>query len=223
MSIAYPTALRAQSVAPYLCKMPTTQLPYHVKAGESLFREGDDNTSLFEIVDGVFRLNSVTRSGRSYVIGFGFPGDILGYSRDAYYISNCDAVSDAKVICHRAAVLHDCMADPDRRRALLDGALEQVESMQDHCMMLGRNSARDRVAALLSLFGDRMGRHLGRGLEYDLPISRGDIAEYLGLTTETVSRNLTELRKANLIAIENVHRIVLLRPQHLKAMAEGEA
>ncbi len=218
MYIASPARLKAHPVAAVPHSKPPARLPYCLQTGANLFREGDACSGLFEVVSGVFRLSRLTRGGRRYVVSFGFPGDILGYGPDHYHISDCEAVSDARVIRHRPRLLQDNGA----HQALLKGVLRQVESMQDHCMMLARNSARDRVAAFLSLVGDRLGVRQGKYVEFELPMPRADIADYLGLTTETVSRSLTELRNAKLIAIENVHHVILLHPQQLDAMAEGE-
>lgn len=223
MNMMSPARLETQPVKSISRTRPRTPLPYRVAADANLFRERDVCRGLFEVVSGMFRLSRLTRGGHLYVVGFGFPGDILGYGPDDCHISDCDAVSDAKVIRHRPKLLRTSDAEPQKHQALLKGALRRVEAVQEHCMMLGRNRARDRVAAFLSLVGRRVGTQLGQYIEFDLPMPRADIADYLGLTTETVSRSLTELRQADLIAIENVHHIVLLRPQHLDALAEGEA
>ncbi|MEB8386552.1 helix-turn-helix domain-containing protein [Rhodobacteraceae bacterium KMM 6894] len=222
MNMLSPARLKAHPVSIAPSDKKRTLLPYCVQAETNLFRDGDICSGLFEVVSGVFRISRLTRGGRRYVIGFGFPGDILGYGPDRFHISDCDAVSAAKVIRHRADVLYGDSAQLQRHQTLVKGALQQVEAMQDHCMMLGRNTARDRIAAFLSLFGERIGTPLGRYVEFDLLMPRTDIADYLGLSTETVSRCLTELRHDNLIAIENVHHFVLLQPQHLEELAEGD-
>lgn len=213
--------LKAHPVATIPPRKPRVRLPYCVQTDANLFREGDACSGLFEVVSGVFRLSRLTRGGRRYVVGFGFPGDILGYGPELCHISDCDAVTTAKVIRHRPTILQGS-TEPQLQEALLKGALRQVEAMQDHCMMLGRNSARDRVAAFLSLLGDRLGTPLGQYTEFELPMPRADIADYLGLTSETISRSLTELRQAKLIEIRNIHQIILLRPQLLDALAEQE-
>ncbi len=223
MNILSPARLETQPATTISRKRPRTPLPYRVPAEATLFHEGDGCSGLFEVVSGMFRLSRLTRGGRRYVVGFGFPGDILGYGPDDCHISDCDAVSNAKVIRHRPKLLQMGATEPQKHQTLLKGALRQVEIVQEHCMMLGRNRARDRVAAFLSLIGKRVGTQLGQYIEFDLPMPRADIADYLGLTNETVSRSLTELRHAEFIAIENVHHFVLLQPQRLDALAEGEA
>lgn len=222
MQMTSPVRLKVHPVAAIPQIKPRVRLPYCVQQGTNLFREGDACSGLFEVVRGVFRLSRLTRGGRSYIVGFGFPGDILGYGPDRLHISDCDAVSDAQVIRHRSSLLYDAGAHQQQHQMLMKGALQRIESMQTHCMMLGQNSARDRVAAFLSLLGKRLGVPKGQCVEFDLPMLRSDIADFLGLTTETVSRSLTELRNAKLISIENLHHIVLLRPQHLEALVEGD-
>ena len=223
MYLSHPSGLNAQPVATPARNAPRARLASCVHAGTSLFRNGDVCTGLFEIISGTVRLSRVTRGGRRYVTGFGFPGDIVGFGPDGHHTLDCDVLVDAKVIRHRPKGLHGTVTDPNLSQTLLAGALRQVEGMQDHCMILGRTSARDRVAAFLSLLGKRLGTPLGQYVAFDLPMTRADIADYLGLTNETVSRCLTDLRRAQLIAIENLHHIVLLRPLHLDALAEGEA
>ncbi len=221
MQMASPARLKAHPVATFPQVKPRVRLPYCVEQGTNLFRQGDACSGLFEVVRGVFRLSRLTRGGRSYIVGFGFPGDILGYGPERLHISDCDAVSDAQVIRHRPGLLYDASTEPQQHLMLMKGAMQRIESMQTHCMMLGQHSARDRVAAFLSLLGQRLGVPQGQCVEFELPMLRSDIANFLGLTTETVSRSLTELRNARLISIENLHHIVLLRPQHLEALVEG--
>lgn len=213
--------LSSYPVTPHFRTKPRPRLPYCLQAGENLFRNGDASTGLFEIADGTVRLSRITRGGRRCVIGFGFPGDILGFSPNGDYTLDCDALSAAQVIRHRPEALHSNDADPHLQQLLLDGAMAQIEAMQDHCMMVGRNAALDRVAAFLSLLGDRLGVPSATHITFDMPMPRADIADYLGLTTETVSRCLTELRHAKLITIENLYHFILLKPQALDALAEG--
>ena len=215
----------SNKVLPARCKGGRThqqvRLPFCVHSGASLFRDGDECSGLFEIVSGVMLLSRMTLAGRRCVIGFGFPGDVLGYSPGQHHISDCDAVTETKVIRHRPEMLFT--GNGQMRQTLLNAALRQIEAMQDHCMVLGCVSARDRVAAFLSLLGNRIGTQADGRIGFDLPMSRADIADYLGLTTETVSRSLTELRQAKVIAIDRVHHVKLLQPRALDALAEGES
>lgn len=89
-------------------------------------------------------------------------------------------------------------------------------------MMLGRKSAVEKVASFLSVLAERVGEDVGDYKQFTLPMCRSDIADFLGLTMETVSRTFTKLRKNNIIAIDNIHTIIVLRPAALLALTLGE-
>ena len=88
-------------------------------------------------------------------------------------------------------------------------------------MMLGRKSAAEKVASFLCVLVDRVGENLSGFQQVELPMSRGDIADFLGLTTETISRTLTQMRKNGIIEIENIHTVKILRPSALLEMSLG--
>lgn len=88
-------------------------------------------------------------------------------------------------------------------------------------MMLGRKSATEKLASFLCVLSDRVGEELGAYRQINLPMSRSDIADFLGLTTETVSRTFTQLRKSQIIAIDNIHTIIIQRPTALLGLAAG--
>ena len=93
--------------------------------------------------------------------------------------------------------------------------------MQDHFMMLGRKSSVEKLASFLLVLADRVGAPLGDFDQVNLPMTRGDIADFLGLTTETVSRTFTQLRKSQIIAIDHINTVVILKPTALRSIAEG--
>lgn len=89
-------------------------------------------------------------------------------------------------------------------------------------MMLGRKSAVEKVTSFLDVLAQRVGVETNGHVCFDLPMRRADVADFLGLTTETVSRTLTQLRKGGVISIENVRTIVIQRPEALSALSQGE-
>ena len=107
-------------------------------------------------------------------------------------------------------------------RAQSAQALREISNMQDHFMMLGRKSATEKVASFLSVLAERVGEPIGNYHQVDLPMSRSDIADFLGLTTETISRTLTQLRKCRIIALDSIHTVIILKPDALRAMAQSE-
>jgi CRP/FNR family transcriptional regulator len=196
-------------------------VPFRLKEGASLFFEQDDAHSLYQVVSGILRLTRVTEGGHRQVIGFGYPGDVVGFPDDGRYQSDCDALCEAKVVRYRSAALNTEDPDTQAHGILLQAALHEISGMQDHIMMLGRKSALAKIASFLSVMMARSGRKDGPYMQLGLPMSRSDIADFLGLTTETVSRSLTELRKLKVIAIKGIHTVVVMRPNDLKVLSEG--
>ncbi|MEW9920953.1 helix-turn-helix domain-containing protein [Marimonas sp. MJW-29] len=193
----------------------------HLKVGSYLFFEGDPVDWLFQVKTGVLRLTRLLEDGRRQVIAFGYPGDIVGFPSGGYHHTDCDVLVDATLQPYRRTALESGDGDPELHRALLQAALREISAMQDHFMMLGRKSAVEKVASFLCVLADRVGDACGVDCKIDLPMRRGDIADFLGLTTETVSRTLTQLRKRGVIAVENIHTIIIRKPSALLELSLG--
>jgi CRP/FNR family transcriptional regulator len=186
-----------------------------LKAGSYVYFEGDRVDWLYQVTSGVLRLTRLLQNGRRQVIAFGYPGDIVGFPSDGHHHTDCDVLVEARLQPYRICMLEQGEGDPELHRNLLQAALREISAMQDHFLMLGRKSAIEKVASFISVLADRVGDERDGFKQVNLPMSRCDIADFLGLTTETVSRTLTQLRKDQIIAIENNHTIILLRPTDL--------
>lgn len=195
----------------------------HIRAGRTLYFEGDEVEWLFQVKSGVLRLTRMLENGRRQVIAFGYPGDFVGFPSGGRHHTDCDAVVDCCLQPFRRATLEKGDGAPELHQELLQAALREISAMQDHFLMLGRKSAIEKVASFLGVLAQRVGKDVGGLVQFDLPMRRADVADFLGLTTETVSRTLTQLRKAGVIAIENVHTIVVQRADDLEDLAHGEA
>lgn len=193
-----------------------------LKAGACLYYEGDDVDWLYQVTRGVVRLTRLLVDGRRQVIAFGYPGDIVGFPSNGLHHTDCESLTDVHLQPFRRAALENGEGDPELHIGLLQAALGEISAMQDHFMMLGRKSAIEKVASFLCVLSDRVGCDLGAYRTIALPMSRSDIADFLGLTTETVSRTLTQLRKADIIAIDNIHTVVVQRPVALRGLATGD-
>lgn len=191
------------------------------KPGSYLFREGDEAKRVYHVVSGVLRLTRVTEDGRRQVIAFGFPGDIIGFPNGTKHQTECEVLRTAQVIPYRREILDSCTSNSALHLKFMQAALREISSMQDHFMMLGRKSALERVASFLCVLADRVGEPLEQYTKIDLPMCRSDIADFLGLTTETVSRTITQLRKRGLLTRVDIHTIVILKPEALLMLAEG--
>ncbi|MEO1139827.1 MAG: helix-turn-helix domain-containing protein [Pseudomonadota bacterium] len=192
---------------------------HRLKAAQNLFREGDEVCHVYEVISGVLRVTKVLEDGRRQVIAFGYPGDIIGFPQDGRYHTECDAISDAEVAVHSVKDLESGDHSPELHHRLVQAALKEISAMQDHFMMLGRKSATEKVASFLSVLMERTGNPLGAYIHFEFPMTRADIADFLGLTVETVSRTMTTLRKQKLIALENAKSVVVLNEDALYDMA----
>ena len=205
------------SISSKITRSPTA----HLKAGAHLYFEGDSVKWLYQIKTGVLRLTRMMEDGRRQVIAFGYPGDIVGFPSDGLHHTDCDVLEDVCLQPYRRSMLESGHGDPQLHYDLLQAALREISAMQDHFMMLGRKSAVEKVASFLCVLTHRVGKEVGGYTQVVLPMSRGDIADFLGLTTETVSRTLTQLRKSRIIAIENIHTVIIRRPQALSSLSLG--
>lgn len=210
-----------QLIQHHVKKSPARQV-HHVPAGKHLFFEGQEARNIYRVETGVLRLTRLMEDGRRQVIAFGYPGDVVGFPSDGEYHTDCEALLPTTVVVHNRTALESANGDAALHMSLLQAALREISAMQDHFLMLGRKSASERVASFLCVLSERVGEPLGGFVQFDLPMSRSDIADFLGLTTETVCRTLTQLRKSKLIALDRVHSVIILKPQALLDLAEGE-
>ena len=192
-------------------------------AGTNLFCEGDKSDHVYEVLEGVLRSSKVLFDGRRQIISFGYPGDILGISHDSLYHSDCEAISEVKVrVHHRNASTADYERAPEFFNLILKHAAAEMNNMQEHFMMLGRKSALEKVASFMVVLMERVGKTDGQITRFDLPMSRSDIADFLGLTIETVSRTVTILRKKGVIELPKPHEIAVLKSAGLRSLAEQD-
>jgi len=211
---------RHRPVSPITTTAPKSH-ETHLKAESYLYFEGDPVDWLYQVKTGVLRLTRLLEDGRRQVIAFGYPGDIVGFPSGGLHHTDCDVLVDATLQPYRRSALESGEGDPALHSALLQAALSEISAMQDHFMMLGRKSAVEKVASFLCVLADRVGEDQGDQRRIDLPMRRGDIADFLGLTTETVSRTLTQLRKSGVIAVQNIHTVAVLRPEALLHLSRG--
>ncbi|MBC7141738.1 MAG: helix-turn-helix domain-containing protein [Rhodobacteraceae bacterium] len=192
-----------------------------IQAGQHLFHERDSAHFVYQIASGVVRLTRLQKDGRRQVIAFGFPGDVVGLPADGRHTTECDAISPCEVVAHRCANLMQPERDPDLHRFLMQSALDDIRFLQDHFLMLGRRLALEKTAAFLELLLDRIGEPLGAYTLVRLPMNRSDIADYLGLTPETVSRAITELRTRKVVALDDANTMIVLDDDALRELADG--
>jgi CRP/FNR family transcriptional regulator len=189
-------------------------------AGGTAFMEGDDSTYLFNVVSGAIRLSKSLPDGRRQITGFLFPGDFLGLSIADTYAYSAEAVTKC-TLCRFARTNLTNMLEkfPNLEQRLLSLASNELAQAQDHLMILGQKTSTERLATLLLKFAERIGDQDDGSLQFDIPMNRTDIADYIGLTTETVSRTFSLLRKRGIIETPESRTIRIPKIEELAAVS----
>lgn len=189
--------------------------------GETIFSQGDEAKFSYKVVSGAVRHSKFLMNGRRQIADFSLPDEFFGFNSDDEYSLTAEALSDVVVVRYsRARVDRLSEEMPDVRRQLTTNLRRDLLQAQDHLVMLGRQSARERVASFVVALAARTGAKNGDTV--DLPMGRQDIADYLGLTIETVCRAITDLKQSGIISVPNRHQIALRRLSVLETLAHGE-
>lgn len=187
---------------------------------QTIFNEGDDACCSYKIVEGGVRLCKVRPDGRRQIAEFLLAGDIFGFENGCAHSMTAEALCDAVVMRyprHHVERLSEEL--PGVRHKLMALLRQELSAAQHHLVMLGRQTAKERVASFVLVLAERHDADDGDML--DLPMGRQDIADYLGLTVETVCRALTEMKREHLIAIPNRRQVAVRDLGALRAVAEG--
>ena len=191
----------------------------HFATGETVFSEEDITTSFFNLLEGVMRLYKLLPDGRRQIVGFALPGDFLGMNMSSRHNFSADAIG-AVTACQFAKVPFGRFIEdrPHLLQRINELAIRELSQARDHMVLLGRRSADEKVATFLLGWRERLIALKGSSNTVPLPMSRQDIADYLGLTIETVSRTFTKLERHG--AIEIIHGGICLRdPARVEALA----
>jgi CRP/FNR family transcriptional regulator len=190
-------------------------------AGEAMFWEGDEASYLYEIVSGCVRLCKALPDGRRAITGFTFAGEILGVSFKDRYLFTAEAVGEVKLRRYSRTQMHDSLARmPGLNRDVLALACDELSAAQNQMVLLGRKTACERIASFLLDVASRTCKGAAMR-EIDLPMTRLDIADFLGLTIETVSRVLGRLKSDGIIALPLAHHVEIADLAALRC-ASGE-
>ena len=190
----------------------------------ALISEGEPSRHVFNITSGSVRVFKLLADGRRQITGFLFAGDFLGLATGDTYVFSAEAIEPVTACRFRKPdyrqLIRDC---PALETALLERANHEIAAAQNQMLLLGRKTAVERIASfLLELPAHDPARPNPAG-RVRLPMNRSEIADYLGLTIETVSRVLTRLKTQGLISLASLNEVIVAQPQKLQALAEGEA
>jgi CRP/FNR family nitrogen fixation transcriptional regulator len=180
-------------------------VPMSFARNVEIYGESEPADYVYKVVTGAVRTYKVLSDGRRQIAAFHLPGDIFGFESGEEHTFSAEAVTDATVlVIKRSAVTTLAARDGDVARQLWAFTARELERVREHMMLLVK-SAQERVACFLL----EMAKRVPGATEIELPMSRQDIADYLGLTIETVSRTLTQMETSATIGLPTSRRIVL--------------
>lgn len=173
-----------------------------INAKTTLFEEYARANAVWSLVSGAVLLSKLLPDGRRQVLGIAVPGDFLGLSMETAYSFTATALTPVTICRFERFRFYDLLnRAPHLMRRVFITFSKELALAQDHMLLLGRRSAEEKVAAFLLGLRARWAPLHGLSARVDLPMTRQDIGDYLGLTLETVSRTMTKLAQRKIIAI----------------------
>jgi CRP/FNR family transcriptional regulator, anaerobic regulatory protein len=189
--------------------------------GHYLYFEGDDASSAYGVESGLMMLERVASDGARQVIAFVFPGDYIGIPLDGRHMVSAKCLKPTKLWRYGFDRLNSLLERNPRVEAAIHSVTNRILAYTlDQVCVLGRMTARERVLYFLLHLAEREGKASTSPLLVDVPMTRLDMADYLGLTVETVSRTLSQLKTEGIIRLREGHVIELPDVRHAEATAE---
>ncbi len=178
------------------------------KAGETPLMEGDEAGYVFNLVTGAAKLYKLLPDGRCQITGFLLPGDFFGVAHDSHYSYSAETLMDVE-LCRFPRRKLELLFDryPKLEKRLLGIVSHELSLAQDQMLLLGRRTAIEKVGSFLLDLSRRAKRLGWPANPIHLPMSRQDIADFLGLTIETVSRTFTTLKSDGIIALPKTSEV----------------
>ncbi len=193
-----------------------------VDASQTLFSEGDAADTLYNVTAGTVKLYKLLPDGRRQITGFLVTGDFLGLAVNESYAYTAETVTTT-TLCRFPRRKIDALMDefPKMQRRLFSMASNELAAAQDQMLLLGRKTAKEKICSFLLMLSQRAARRGHKENPVSVPMSRADIADYLGLTTETVSRTFTQLKTAGVISLQEGNKVLIADMDAIYDMAEG--
>ncbi|MBI1362288.1 MAG: helix-turn-helix domain-containing protein [Alphaproteobacteria bacterium] len=191
-----------------------------VATHQHLYYEGDDRTHVFVVESGWVKLYRTLIDGQRQIVGFANAGSVLGLESEDAYCNGCEAITPVAMLAIPVERIRD-LSRTDAKFAddLLRQVGRQLGAAQRQIATIGVQSAEQKLATFLISIADLCGA--GAGGEFDLPMRRGDMGEFLGLRVETISRKMTEFQRRGWISMPSVYHCRLLRRDILEELADG--
>ena len=195
-----------------LIKLDKVKYYRNYEAGQPIVWCGDHMDFVASVVTGVAALTQTMEDGRTQMVGLLLPSDFLGRPGRNKVLYDVTAVSDLTLCCFRRKPFEELLAStPNISQRLLEMTLNELDAAREWMLVLGRKTAREKIASLLSIIARREASlHLSRipdGSRFDLPLTREAMADYLGLTLETVSRQISALKRDGIIELQGTRQV----------------
>ena len=207
-----------------LVTLARTSWKHKAEAGEELAGEAESIDHYSNVLSGVVKLSKMLPDGRQQIVGLQFAPDFLGRPFKEESVVAAQAATDVALCSFPRRSLERMIADqPELKHRLLEQTLEELDQAREWMVMLGRKTAVEKVASFLLMIAHNIDPEADdkSSATFDLPLSRAEIADFLGLTIETVSRQLTRLRADGVIRIELSRHITIDSLARLAARAGG--
>ena len=194
----------------------------HLAQHMTLFSEGDAADCVYNVTAGTVKLYKLLPDGRRQITGFLFTGDFLGLSMHDCFAYSAETVTPVTLCQFPRQRIEQLLQEfPKLQQRLFTMASNELEASQDQMLLLGRKTAKEKVASFLIGLSRRLERRGQKDNPVPIPMSRADIADYLGLTTETVSRTFTVLKSKQVIRLLEGNKVDLADRDTLLDLAEG--
>jgi CRP/FNR family transcriptional regulator len=198
------------------------------RAGETIFLEGDEVDYFGNVLSGVVKLSKLLPDGRQQIVGLQFASDFVGRAFKGKATCNAEAATELELCIFPRKPFELLLNDiHDLEEQLFANTLDELDAARDWMLLLARQTAREKVARFLLMIARRV-PNIGCSADkdadaicFDLPLSRADMAGFLGLTIETVSRRITRLKTDGLIEVEQYRTITVPSVSRLEA-ASGQ-
>jgi CRP/FNR family transcriptional regulator len=207
---------------PELQEMAKFTVNVSMPARQTILNEGDPSTLFYNVTAGVLKIFKQLPDGRQQITGFLYPGDFLGIARSKHYAYSAESITDVRLCRFKNSELeHMFKKVPSLESWMLDTASNELIQAQDQLLLLGRKTAIERLCSFLLSVCSRASIIRAESNVIHLPMGRESIADYLGLTTETISRTFSKLKKSGVILSTGKGSIEIADMQAIRKMATG--
>ncbi|WP_095589468.1 transcriptional regulator FnrL [Actibacterium ureilyticum] len=182
--------------------------------GQTIIWSGDHMDFVASVVEGIATLSQTMEDGRTQMVGLLLPSDFVGRPGRDHAPYDVTATTQVTMCCFRKKAFEEMMLrTPHIGQRLLEMTLDELDAAREWMLLLGRKTAREKIASLLAIMARRDASLKPQGaagqVVFDLPLTREAMADYLGLTLETVSRQISALRKSGVIQLEGKRHVVV--------------